>query len=162
MLGAMWRQMASMWRLRSHVKSRAVSRSLQGASGQPVKGGEVPWEVEADPGEEDNRRRARISDAWLTPRGRRILVWRGNVAISVPYPGLHSLLQHCFCEDRWTCQRGPSRSGRTHDLKLNPRIGPCCTKHDTVMRSCVIVWYCDPVCRCMLVMISCSAHMGDE
>ena len=70
--GAMGSKMASIWRLRSHVKSRAVARSLQEASGSPVNGGGIPREVKQAPGEEDNRRRARISDAWLTPRGRRI------------------------------------------------------------------------------------------
>ena len=37
--GAMGSKMASIWRLSSHVKSRAVARSLQEASGSPGKGG---------------------------------------------------------------------------------------------------------------------------
>ena len=42
MWGAMGSKMASIWRLRSHVKSRAVARSLQEASGSPVNRGGDP------------------------------------------------------------------------------------------------------------------------
>ena len=67
--GAKWHQFGG---------SGAMSKAglLPGASKRHPEarstGGGIPREVKQAPGEEDNRRRARISDAWLTPRGRRI------------------------------------------------------------------------------------------